>query len=181
MIYLDTDLLAVAEQFCKQFLPVLEKAAASHYKTPGQAAQAALYTRETALEQMVDRAGSGDRFFSGQGCSVTLREDSELELSHLHGGVLVKRLPRGKLVSALAPCRGRLQTAGLICHPEERAELSALLARAGVNRITAPGHMSDSLPLEAHDGEYPLRRYVRVVDIENPQGRTETAPEQENF
>ena len=168
VIYLDTDLLAVAEQFCKQFLPVLEKAAASHYKTPGQAAQAALYTRETALEQMVDRAGSGDRFFSGQGCSVTLREDSELELSHLHGGVLVKRLPRGKLVSALAPCRGRLQTAGLICPPEERAELSALLARAGVNRITAPGHMSDSLPLEAHDGEYPLRRYVRVVDIEDP-------------
>lgn len=168
VIYLDTDLLAVAEQFCKQFLPVLEKAAASHYKTPGQAAQAALYTRETALEQMVDRAGSGDRFFSSRGCSVTLREDSELELSHLHGGVLVKRLPRGKLVSALAPCRGRLQTAGLICPPEERAELSALLARAGVNRITAPGHMSDSLPLEAHDGEYPLRRYVRVVDIEDP-------------
>ena len=168
VIYLDTDLLSVAEQFCKQFLPVLEKAAASHYKTPGQAAQAALYTRETALEQMVDRAGSGDRFFSGRGCSVTLREDSELELSHLHGNVLVKHLPRGKLVSALAPCRGRLQTAGLICPPEERAELSALLDRAGVNRITAPGHMSDSLPLEAHDGEYPLRRYVRVVDIEDP-------------
>ena len=63
---------------------------------------------------------------------------------------------------------GRLQTAGLICPPEERAELSALLARAGVNRIAAPGHMSDSLPLEAHDGEYPLRRYVRVVDVEDP-------------
>ena len=58
---------------------------------------------------------------------------------------------------------------------------AALLARAGVNRITTPGHMSDSFPLEAHDGEYPLRRYVRVVDMENPRGRTETAPEQENF
>ena len=80
----------------------------------------------------------------------------------------MKRLLRGKLVSALDPCRGRLQTAGLICPPEERAELSALLTQAGVNRITAPGHMSDSLPLEAHDGEYPLRRYVRVVDIEDP-------------
>ena len=44
--------------------------------------------------------------------------------------------------------------------------LGPLLARAGVNRITAPGHMSDSFPCEAHDGESPLRRYVRVVDIE---------------
>ena len=46
-------------------------------------------------------------------------------------------------------------------------ELAGLLARAGVNRITDPGHMSDTFPGEAHDGEYPLRRYVRVVDIEN--------------
>ena len=42
-----------------------------------------------------------------------------------------------------------------------------LLAQAGVNRITSPAHMSDAFPGEAHDGEYPLRRYVRVVDVEN--------------
>ena len=165
VVYVDTDCLSVAERFCKRFLPVLEKAAASCHSSPGQAAQAALYARETALEQIVDR--SGDLFFPGQGCSLTLRRDYELELSHLHGNVLVKRLPQDRLISALRPCRGRLQTAGLICPEPEREGLSALLARAGVNRVTAPGHMSDSLPLEAHDGEYPLRRYVRVVDVEN--------------
>ena len=167
VVYVDTDHLSVAERFCKRFLPVLEKAAASHYKTPGQAAQAALYARETALEQTVDRTGSGDLNFPGQSCSLTLRRDMELELSHLHGNVLVKRLPRQELIPILRRQRGRLQTAGLICPEPEREGLSALLARAGVNRITAPGHMSDSLPLEAHDGEYPLRRYVRVVDVEN--------------
>ena len=98
--------------------------------------------------------------------SVTVCPDSELELSLLAGNCWVKPLPRGRLIRTLKPRKGRLQTAGLICPPEERAELTALLARAGVNRITAPGHMSDSLPLEAHDGEYPLRRYVRAVDIE---------------
>ena len=165
VVYVDTDHLSVAERFCKRFLPVLEKAAASCHSSPGQAAQAALYARETALEQIVDR--SGDLFFPGQGCSLTLRRDYELELSHLHGNALVKRLPQDRLISALRPCRGRLQTAGLICPEPEREGLSALLARAGVNRITAPGYMSDSLPLEAHDGEYPLRRYVRVVDVEN--------------
>ena len=168
VIYLDTDLLSVAERFCKKFLPVLEKAAASHYKAPGQAAQAALYARETALEQVVDRAGFDDLNFPGQSCSLTLRRDMRLELSHLHGNVLVKRLPRGEIIPVLRRQRGRLQTAGLICPEAERETLAALLARAGVNRITVPGHMSDSLPLEAHDGEYPLRRYVRVVDIEDP-------------
>lgn len=168
VIYLDTDYLSVAEQFCKKFLPVLEKAAAAHYKAPGQAAQAALYAREAALEQITDRSGAGDLNFSGRCCSLTLRRDYELELSHLHGNVLVKRLPREKTLSTLRRQRGRLQTAGLLCPPEEREELTALLARAGVNRITAPEHMSDTFPEEAHDGEYPLRRYVRLVDAEDP-------------
>ena len=74
VIYLDTGHLSVAERFCKQFLPVLEKAAASHYKTPGQAAQAALYARETALEQTVDRTGSGDLNFPGQNWKNTRRK-----------------------------------------------------------------------------------------------------------
>lgn len=167
VIFLDTDYLSIAEQFCKKFLPVLEKAAMSHYKTPGQAAQAALYARETALEQIVDRSGSDDLNFPGRCCSLTLRRDCELELSHLHGNVLVKRLPRGEIVPVLRRQKGRLQTAGLLCPASEREELTALLARAGVNRITAPGHMSHTFPGEAHDGEYPLRRYVRVVDMEN--------------
>ena len=166
VIFLDTDSLGDGEDFCDTFLPLLEEAAAAHHRTLGQAGQASLYAREAALEQIVDRAGSGDQFSPGRGCSLTLREDAELELSHLHGNVLVKRLPRRKLAAALSPHRGRLQTAGLLCPEGWQEELTALLARAGVNRITALEHMSDSLPGEAHDGEYPLRRYVRVVDIE---------------
>ena len=45
-------------------------------------------------------------------------------------------------------------------------ELAQLLARAGVTRVTRAGSMSAAFPGEAHDGEYPLRRYVRVVDVE---------------
>ena len=167
VIFLDTEYLSLAEQFCKQFLPVLEQAAASHYTTSGQAAQAALYARETALEQIVDRAGFEDLNFPGQNCSLTLRRDMNLELSHLHGNVLVKRLPRKEIVPILRQQRGRLQTAGLLCPSAEREALTGLLAQAGVNRITSPAHMSDAFPGEAHDGEYPLRRYVRVVDVEN--------------
>ena len=41
-------------------------------------------------------------------------------------------------------------------------------ARAGVTRIAPPGSMSRTLSGEGHDGEFPLRRYVRTVDIQEP-------------
>ena len=166
VIYLDTEDWSQAEQFCQDFLPRLSHAAQNIRPTPGKAAEAALYAYETVLEQVVDRKSSGDQVFHGTGCTITLRRDSALELSHLHGNVLVKCLPRQKLAATLYPQRGRLQTAGLICPDEERTALTALLARAGVNRVTRAGHMSHTFPGEGHDGEYPLRRYQRMVDVE---------------
>ena len=166
VIFLDAASSKLAVDFCKVFLPLLESAAARRHAAPGQAAQATLHGYEHFLEQIVENTGA--RVFQGRGCSVTLCPGRELELSPLHSNVLVKCLPRGELVSALRPHRGRLQTAGLICPEGEREELAGLLARAGINRITHPGHMSHTFPGEAHDGEYPLRRYMRVVDIEAP-------------
>ena len=81
----------------------------------------------------------------------------------MEGNVLVKLLPQVELLPALRRQKGRLQTAGLLCEPGKRAQL---LARAGVTRVTRAGSMSAAFPGEAHDGEYPLRRYVRVVDVE---------------
>ena len=60
--------------------------------------------------------------------------------------------------------KGYLQTAGLLCGPEEREELAGLLLRAGVVRVTGPGEMSRTTCCDAHDGEYPLRRYTRVTE-----------------
>lgn len=166
VIYLDTEDFSQAAQFCQDFLPRLSHAAQNIHPTPGKAAEAALYAYETILEQVVDRKNSGDQVFHGIGCTITLRRDQALELSHLHGNVLVKCLPRQMLAATLYPQRGRLQTAGLICPDEERTALTALLARAGVNRVTRAGHMSHTFPGEGHDGEYPLRRYQRMVDVE---------------
>lgn len=165
VIYLDTADWVRARRFCAQFLPILERAAAQGHQTPGQAAQATLHGYEHQLELAVD--GNDAQVFSGRGCSVTLCHDQMLELSPLHGNVLVKCLPREKLVQALYPQRGRLQTAGLLCPTEERQTLRALLSRAGVTRVTSAGHMSAPFLGECHDGEYPLMRYLRLVDVEN--------------
>ncbi len=164
VIFLDTNSLQEAQAFCLEFLSRLERASAA--RSPGDAAQSALYAQEAFLEHIVDRAGTAGQFFRGAGCSITLGQDRELELSPLHGNVLVKCLPRTQLLPVLGRQTGRLQTAGLICPPGERGALTALLARAGVTRITRANHMSSSFSGEGHDGEYPLRRYLRMVDVE---------------
>lgn len=164
VIYLDTDDLDRARLFCQDFLPILERAAARFHQTPGQAAMATLHGYEHRLELAVE--GSSAQVFQGKGCSVTLCPDQSLELSPLHGNVLIKCLPRDALVRVLFPQRGRLQTAALLCPPREREGLCQLLSRAGVTRITAAGHMSAPFLGECHDGEYPLRRYLRLVDVE---------------
>lgn len=166
VIFLDSGDLEAGERFCQEFLPFLSRAAASLRPTPGQAAEGTLYAWEALLEQLAGRGSSGDRVFRGTGCSLILRRDRELELSRLHGNVLVKCLPRQELAPALRRQKGRLQTAGLICTPEDRPALTRLLAQAGVTRITRAGSMSRTFPGEGHDGEYPLRRYVRMVDVE---------------
>ena len=166
VIYLDADRMEALEEFAHTFLPILERAARGGRRSAGQTALSTLHGWEHLLERAAD--GSPGQVLRGRGCSVTLCPDRDLELSPLYGNVLVKCLPRREIISVLGRQRGRLQTAGLLCPPSDWEELSSLLARAGVTRVTPPGGMSDPLLGEGHDGEYPLRRYLRVVDLVYP-------------
>lgn len=165
VVFLDTEDWARGVDFCGEFLPYLERAAANR-SGPGAGAAASLSGYTARLERIVAGRAKGEALFQGRGCSLVLRPDRELELSPLEGNVLVKLLPQGELLPVLRRQKGRLQTAGLICAPEKRAALTDLLARAGLTRVTRAGTMSAAFPGEAHDGEYPLRRYLRVVDAE---------------
>ena len=111
--------------------------------------------------------------FEGRLCSLTACEDSELTLSDLFGRVNVKRLPRERMTAVLRRRKGYLQTAGLICAPEDRDALTEQLIRCGVNRVTSAGHMSAGFSGESHDGEYALRRYVRMANVEIDSGGEE--------
>ena len=165
VIFLDTSNQAEGEAFCREFLPYLDSAAAKR-PTPYGGAQATLSGHAALLERVVEGRAEGEVLYQGKGCSVILRPDRELELSPMEGNVLVKLLPQQELLPTLRRQKGRLQTAGLICAPERRATLTGLLCQAGLTRITRAGAMSASFPGEAHDGEYPLRRYIRIVDVE---------------
>ena len=98
--------------------------------------------------------------------SLILASDSKLELSPMMCNVLVKPLPKEKLTEALFEARYYLQTAGVICPSEEREELIEILVKCGLTRITRGADMSAFFPGEAHDGEYALDRYMKLVNIE---------------
>ena len=116
------------------------------------------------LESIMTGNSKQNRIFQGKYCSLTACQDSELELSCLYGNPLVKPLPRNQILSVLRRKKGYLQTAGLICPPESQSILTEILIQSGINRIFPAGKMSDTVLGEAHDGEYPLRRYTRIVN-----------------
>ena len=168
-IFINTDKMEDLTDFCRAFLPCLEEARRKYPLTDiGAAAEMTLKTYTAELE----RALNGDdnsqpHVFHGTQCSLTACEDSVLELSGLFGNCPVKRLPEKDMMSTLRAAKCYLQTAGLIADSEDSARLTDLLIRCGVNRIMKVGNMSDTFSGESHDGEYSLRRYVRIVNIDS--------------
>ena len=178
-IFLDTEDMEELEAFGGTFLTLLDEAMARHpaaefSEAAARSIRARVNRMEAAVRRMEKQARAdkaeadvdGRQVYAGAEGSVTVCRDSALELSPLYGSVLVKRLPEKCLLPVLRTAKGRLQTASLICPEEDRERLTDILIRAGVTRVTRAGHMSEVFPGEAHDGEYPLRRYVRYVDVE---------------
>lgn len=166
-IFIDTEDMTDLTSFCREFLPYLEAAEKENPITEtGAVAEMSLRRYTEQLEGYVGKRCSNKQIFQSGRCSLTACEDSSIELSYMYGNCLVKRLPQREVMTVLRKSKGYLQTAGLICTPDKREELTDILAKAGVNRIMRAGNMSVSFCGEAHDGEYPLRRYMRVVNVE---------------
>ncbi len=166
-IFVDTEDMAVVRALGKRFLTLLEE---ESLKYPELSLEIrgkvgiALYNDE--LENLTSKR----ELLRGKGASVTLADDHVLEASHMFRNCWVKPLPRTKILKALKPYRGYLQTAGLLCHEKDRIYLGKQLLKAGVVRITGAGGMSAMAAGGAHDGEYPLRRYCRIVEVEAETG-----------
>ncbi len=166
-IFIDTEDMTDVTSFCREFLPYLEAAERENPITEtGAIAEMSLRRYTEQLESYVGKMCNDKQIFQGGRCSLTACEDSTLELSYMYGNCLVKRLPQSEIMDVLRMSKGYLQTAGLICCADRRDRLTEILANAGVTRIMRAGNISVTFCGEAHDGEYPLRRYMRVVNIE---------------
>lgn len=166
-IYVDTDSMEILHRFCESFLPVLERRFCDngHPVTLQAAARTGLLVYTEQLKSHLQPC----RVFQGDQTSLIAYEDRALAPSFLYGNCWVKRLPRDSIVTALSPHKGHLQTVGLLCAENETSLLTERLWRSGVMRVTRGKNMSESYRYAAHDGEYPLRRYTRIVSEEIPE------------
>ncbi|MBO4423851.1 MAG: acyl-CoA reductase [Clostridia bacterium] len=165
-IYVDSSDPGAADGFCRDFLPYLQAARDAHpLRDIGAAAEATLLKYAAGIEgSLSGEEKSGERKYYGRGCSLTAKDDTELEISGFFGNCDVSALPLSKLFSVLRRKKGYLQTACIIADEETAKKAEDIMVRAGVNRVTTPAKMSDTFIGEAHDGSFELQNYVRVIN-----------------
>lgn len=162
-IYVDTKKTDVMQKAGERFLKILEEVS---QEFPEEAVGIRGKISISLYNEELESQNTGYKVLRGKGVSVIVSQDSDLTLSYMFKNCWVKPLPRENIVKALKGKRGYLQTVGLICSDNERRELADLLGKTGITRIAHGGNMSQTVPGGAHDGEYPLRRYSRIVEVE---------------
>lgn len=162
-IFVDTEEKEVLLKAGRHFLEILEEVSREFPKESigirGKLS-IALYNEE------LEAKDTGRHILRGKGVSIIVENKQELTLSYQFKNCWVKPLPRQNIVRALKGERGHLQTVGLICAKEDREVLSEQLIKAGVTKVAGSHNMSAMEPGDCHDGEYPLRRYTRIVEVE---------------
>ncbi len=168
-LFVDTDSREEVEAVAHALFAALceESARSDYYPVPD--AVAAKITLHLQTERLM-RPQTGRLILSEPGCSVIADSTAELESSYMFGNCWVRPLPRGEIIRILHPHRNHLQTAALLCGPQEREALCEALARAGVVRVTGPENPSRTYCGQPHDGLFALRQYSRVVSLEIENG-----------
>ena len=158
-IYVDTEDFEAVISFAKRFSGILQKCSDEMQRnlSPFTIAQKTLEIETELLENKL--------VFKSASTSVIARKNPDLELSYMFRNCWVKPLPRTKLFHTLRPNKNYLQTAALLCDEEARLTLENLMFRAGLVTITDGAHMSKGYCGMPHDGEMPLRRYMKKVTV----------------
>lgn len=163
-IFVDTDSKEEQLKFAERFFNILKEVNKEiGYADFGMRAKNAINIYNEKLEQHLTH----NVIMTADGVSVICTDDSKLSLSYLYRNVWIKRLPSTKIIENLRPYKGHLQTVGVLCpNNEKRGILCNIFAQAGLVRITSGKNMSRTVAGEAHDGDYALRQYSRIVETE---------------
>ena len=163
-IFLDTDDMDKVYEFCSRFLPILSRQLAKHAMKTGIGIkyQTALKLYAEELEGIYKNS----RIFKADNCSLIAYPDKILDTSIQFGNAWVRPLPHLELLPVLRPYKNYLQTVGLLCDPSELQLLTDTLFKTGVVRICKGENMSSDHSDAPHDGEYPLRRYTKIVTVD---------------
>lgn len=167
-IFVDTDSMEEVYEFCNKFLPVLNKEITKRPVKIGIGIQSQVALRLYAEE--LEGIYKNNRIFRGDSCSLIAYSDKVMDTSIQFGNAWVRPLPQSEMLLALRPYKNYLQTVGLLCGPFEVQLLTDILYKTGVVRVCKGENMSIDYNGIPHDGEYPLRRYTKIVHTEIDNG-----------
>lgn len=158
-IYMNTDNKEELHSFAKRVLPIFSKVSKEMNTLPlTMKAKNSLLIYNEKLE------GNVPNIYNQDGVSIIVKDDDKLELSYLFQNIWIKALKKEDIIRVLKPNKNLLQTVSINIYIKDKEEIIRNLAKAGVTRITPLGDNSRMLPGESHDGEYALRRYIRIVE-----------------
>ena len=158
-IYMNTDNKKELHSFAKRVLPIFAKVSKEMNTLPlTMKAKNSLLIYNEKLE------GNAPNIYNQDGVSIIVKDDNKLELSYLFQNIWIKALKKEYIIRVLKPNKNLLQTVSININIKDKEEIVRNLAKAGVTRITPLGDNSRMLPGESHDGEYALRRYIRIVE-----------------
>ena len=158
-IYMNTDNKEELHSFAKRVLPIFARVSKEMNTLPlTMKAKNSLLIYNEKLE------GNAPNIYNQDGISIIVKDDNKLELSYLFQNIWIKALKKENIIRVLKPNKNLLQTVSININIKDKEEIVRNLSKAGVTRITQLGDNSRMLPGESHDGEYALRRYIRIVE-----------------
>jgi len=163
-LFIDTDSFNEVLMFSERFLRILERMADelpnknNTYLTAQKTLE--LYTEK--LESVKHRK----RVFSSNNCSVIAYDDTALAPSYMFRNCWVRPLPRERLLAALSDYKNHLHTVALVCAEQDKKVIETILTKTGVVRVTSGARMSKGYCGMPHDGEFSLRRYMKLMSYE---------------
>jgi len=163
-VFVDSADYGDAVNFAERFFGILDE----HAKANPRSSDPFLDAQKT-LEMYTEELESyraEKKVYRTERCGVIAYGDCPLTASYMFRHCWVKPLPRERLLPELSKYKNHLQTAALVCEESERSVLESLLLKTGVVRITSGTNMSRAYCGMPHDGEFALRRYVKIVSCE---------------
>lgn len=158
-IYVNTDNSGDLHILAKRLLPIFVKVSKATNTLP-----LTMKAKNTLLIYNEKLEGNGKNVYSEGGVSIIVKNNQELNLSFLYQNIWIKALRQEDIIKILKPNKNLLQTVSINAKLKNKEEIVNYFSKTGLTRITALGDNSRMILGESHDGEYPLRRYIRIVE-----------------
>jgi len=163
-LFVETDDMELIDTCAKKLKEAITKQAIKYPAAAIQIHEQAEVTWTKELVKMASVLGQQELIESDyKDFSIMIDEQPSLKASPLYRNIWLMPIKRLELLTILRKHKGHLQTAGLACHEEAYDDLSNLLYKAGVTRVTTLGNMSQTYVGEPHDGKATLLQYTRTV------------------